>query len=105
MTSFASSRNFGFDIDMDMDLIELSKKRGEHLMEKFELRTFSLGNLQRRKILEKRQKENFIDRHFSPLACTQKISPYILHTFLIVDVHDNAVSLPQQNFLYEIRVT
>jgi len=25
-----TSRNFGFDIDMDMDLIELGKKRGKY---------------------------------------------------------------------------
>lgn len=32
MTNYTSSRDFGFDIDMDMDLIEHSKKRGKSEM-------------------------------------------------------------------------
>lgn len=31
MTSFQSSRNFGFDTDMEMDFTEHSQKRGETL--------------------------------------------------------------------------
>lgn len=56
MTTY-SSRNFGFDIDMDMDLIEHNKKRGEcekitysflntqfsHARELFWRRNFSYG--------------------------------------------------------------
>lgn len=81
MTTFTSSRNFGFDIDMDMDLIEHSKKRGK--LTKFLLRNFLshiFGNLWRRKILEKRQKENFIDRHFLPSHIHEKFPYFILHT-------------------------